>query len=145
MIQQIAQFLNTSIFFVKNFNPNCNYKILLCVDDSKATKRAVIFSTRISKQFNAEIISITVSKTNFFGTDYKNAHTWAERYLSRVGIPYTSKLLKGNPVDVFINEAGQNHIIIMGKAKGNEKIKFIFGSKPIYTAQNANCPVLLVN
>ncbi len=49
MTNKISQFLDTSIFFVKNFNPNWNYKILLCVDDSRATKRAVILSTRISK------------------------------------------------------------------------------------------------
>ena len=36
-------------------------------------------------------------------------------------------------------------IIIMGKAKGNEIIKFVLGSKPIHTAQRANCSVLLVN
>ena len=145
MTQKIAQFLNTSIFFVKNFNPSWDYKILLCVDDSRATKRAVILSTRISKQFSAEIISVTVSKTSFFGKGYRNAHIWADRYLKRVNIPFDSKLLSGNPVDVFVKEAGENHIIIMGKAKGNEIIKFVFGSKPIHTAQQANCPVLLVN
>jgi len=62
MIHQFAQFLDTSIFFVKNFNPSWNYKILLCVDDSIATKRAVILSTRISKQFSAAIKNVTVSK-----------------------------------------------------------------------------------
>jgi len=118
---------------------------LLCVDDSRATKRAVIFSTRISKQFDAEITSLTVSKTSFFGKGYRNAHAWAERYLKRIGIPFNSKLLSGNPVEVFVNEAGEDHIIIMGKAKGNEILKFILGSKPIHTAQCANCPVLLVN
>ena len=145
MTQKIAQFLNTSIFFVKNFNPSWDYKILLCVDDSRATKRAVILSTRISRQFSADITSVTVSKTSFFGKGYRNAHIWAERYLKRVNIPFDSKLLSGNPVDVFVKEAGENHIIIMGKAKGNEIIKFVFGSKPIHTAQQANCPVLLVN
>jgi nucleotide-binding universal stress UspA family protein len=145
MTNKISQFLDTSIFFVKNFNPDWNYKILLCVDDSRATKRAVILSTRISKQFDAEIISLTVSKTSFFGKGYRNAHTWAERYLKRVGIPFEPKLISGNPVDVFIKEAGEDHIIIMGKAKGNEILKFILGSKPIHTAQRANCPVLLVN
>jgi nucleotide-binding universal stress UspA family protein len=145
MTQKIAQFLDTSIFFVKNFNPNWNYKILLCVDDSRATKRAVIFSTRISKQFSADITSVTVSKTSFFGKGYRNAHLWAERYLERVNITFESKLLSGNPVDVFIEEAQEDHIIIMGKAKGNEIIKFVLGSKPIHTAQKANCPVLLVN
>ena len=145
MTQKIAQFLDTSIFFVKNFNPNWHYKILLCVDDSRATKRAVIFSTRISKQFSADIISVTVSKTSFFGKGYRNAHLWAERYLKRVNITFESKLLSGNPVDIFVEEAREDHIIIMGKAKGNEIIKFVFGSKPIHTAQKANCPVLLVN
>ena len=145
MTQKIAQFLDTSIFFVKNFNPNWNYKILLCVDDSRATKRAVIFSTRISKQFSADITSVTVSKTSFFGKGYRNAHLWAERYLKRVNITFESKLLSGNPVDVFVEEAGEDHIIIMGKAKGNEILKFVLGSKPIHTAQQANCPVLLVN
>jgi nucleotide-binding universal stress UspA family protein len=145
MTNKISQFLDTSIFFVKNFNPDWNYKILLCVDDSRATKRAVILSTRISKQFDAEIISLTVSKTSFFGKGYRNAHTWAERYLKRVEIPFQPKLISGNPVDVFVKEAGEDHIIIMGKAKGNEILKFILGSKPIHTAQRANCPVLLVN
>jgi len=145
MTNKISQFLDTSIFFVKNFNPNWNYKILLCVDDSRATKRAVILSTRISKQFDAEITSLTVSKTSLFGKGYQNAHIWAERYLKRIGIPFNSKLLTGNPVEVFVNEAGEDHIIIMGKAKGNEILKFILGSKPIHTAQRANCPVLLVN
>ena len=145
MIHKIAQFLDTSIFFVKNFKPSWEYKILLCVDDSRATKRAVILSTRISKQFKAEIKTLTVSKTSFFGKGYRNAHSWAERYLKRVGIPFNSKLLNGNPVDVFVQEAGEDHIIIMGKDKGNELIKFAFGSKPIHTAQGANCPVLMVN
>ena len=145
MTQKIAQFLDTSIFFVKNFNPSWDYKILLCVDDSRATKRAVILSTRISKQFSADITSVTVSKTSFFGKGYRNAHIWAERYLKRQNITFESRFLSGNPVDVFINEAGENHIIIMGKAKGNEIIKFVLGSKPIHTAQRANCPVLLVN
>ena len=145
MTQKIAQFLDTSIFFVKNFNPSWDYKILLCVDDSRATKRAVILSTRISKQFSADITSVTVSKTSFFGKGYRNAHIWTERYLKRQNITFESRFLSGNPVDVFINEAGENHIIIMGKAKGNEIIKFVLGSKPIHTAQRANCPVLLVN
>lgn len=145
MTLKITQFLNTSIFFVKNFKPTWDYKILLCVDDSKATKRAVILGTRISKQFDSKVQAVTVSKTSFFGKGYRNAHRWADRYLKRMDIDFTSQLLSGNPVDVIINEAGEDHIIIMGKAKGNELFKFLRGSKPIHTAQRAECPVLLVN
>ena len=145
LIQKLAQFVDTSLFFVKNFNPHLNYKIILCVDDSRATKRAIILCARISKQFNAKIKSITVSKKSSFGQDYRNANIWSKKYLERQNLPLETKLLIGNPVDVFIREANEDHIIIMGKAKGNEFIKFIFGSKPIHTAQKANCPVLLVN
>ena len=144
MIHQLAQFLDTSILFVKNFNPSWNYKILLCVDDSRATKRAVILSTRISKQFSAEIKNVTVSKTTFFGKGYRNAYKWADRYLKRMDVSYSATLLSGNPVEEFVREAGDNHIIILGKSQGNEIVKFIWGSKPIQTAQRANCPVLLV-
>ena len=145
MTQKIVQFLNTSIFFVKNFKQNFNYKILLCVDDSKASKRAVIFSKRISQQFNANITLITVSKTDIFGKDYKNAHNWAKNYLQRGNINYKSIFTKGNPVDIFLKKSGKDHIIIMGKAKKNEIIKFIMGSKPIHTAQKADCPIILIN
>ena len=62
-----------------------------------------------------------------------------------MNVSYSSTLLSGNPVDEFVREAGDDHIIILGKSKGNEIIKFIWGSKPIHTAQRANCPVLLVN
>jgi nucleotide-binding universal stress UspA family protein len=145
MSQRIIQFLNTSTFFVKNINTNLNYKILLCVDDSRATKRAVILSTRISKQFDAQIILLTVSKTAFFGQGYRNAHMWANRYLKRANINFNSKLIIGDPVDIFVKEAKDDHIIIMGKAKGREIVKFFVGSKPAHTVQKSNCPILLVN
>jgi len=145
LIHQLAQFLDTSILFVKNYNRKCSYKILLCVDDSPATKRAVIFSTRVSKQFSAEIKNLTVSKTTFFKKEYHNAHLWADRYLKRMHVSFNSIKLSGDPVDEFVHQAGDNHIILLGKSKGNEIIKFIRGSKPIHTAQRANCPVLLVN
>ena len=61
--------------------------------------------------------------------------------MNRMNVPYASKFLNGNPVDKFVIEAGEDHIIILGKSKGNEILKFIFGSKPIQTAQLANCPV----
>ena len=143
-IHQYAQFLNTSVFIIKNFNPTWNYRILLCVDDSEATKRAVIFAAIISKQFDAPIHAITVSKTKRFGQNYRDASRWAEKYLHRKGIPYHVSLLTGNPVNTILREAALDHIIVMGKSNNNELIKFISGSKPIHTAQKSQTPILLV-
>ncbi len=142
---QLIQFLNTSILVVKNFNPSWDYNILLCVDDSPATKRAVIFGASVSKEFEAPVNVITVSKRKgFFGKGYRTASRWAQKYLSLQKIPYSVSYKFGNPTDVFVENAGGNHIIIMGKGTRNEFFKFISGSKAIHTAQKANCPVLIV-
>ena len=142
---QIVQFFNTSVLIVKNFNKDWTYKIQLCVDDSRATKRAVVFGAKIANHYNKEVKLLTVSKTNLFKSGYRNAHRWAQKYLKRTHVNFESLLISGNPVDIIITEASDDHIIIMGKAKKNEFFKYIWGSKPIHVAQKANAPVLLIN
>ena len=142
--RKLIQFLDTSIFIVNNLQPSKNYKLLLCVDDSAATKRAVIFGAKISSQFGSHIKAITVSKTGKFNKGYKNASRWTEKYLSMKKITFESKMLTGNPVDVIIGESGTNHLVIMGKSEKNELLKYFFSSKPIKTVLKADCPVLVV-
>jgi len=141
---KLIQFLDTSVLVVKNFTPSWNYKILLCVDDSKATKRAVIFGARISRQFDAHVDMITVSKKKKFGKGYRNASRWGNKYLTLQKIPHSVEMIIGSPADTFVEKAGTDHIIVMGKGTKNEFYKFFLGSKPIHTAQRANCPVLIV-
>ena len=142
---QVIQFFNTSVLLVKNFRSDWKYKIQLCVDDSRATKRSVIFGAKIANHYKKEVKLLTVSKTNLFKSGYRSAHQWAQKYLKRAHVDCESLLISGNPVEIIISEASDDHIIIMGKAKGNEFFKYIWGSKPIHVAQKANTPVLLIN
>ena len=142
---QVVQFFNTSVLIVKNFRKDWDYNIQLCVDDSRATKRAVVFGARIANHYKKEVKLLTVSKTNLFKSGYRNAHRWAQKYLKRTNITNESLLISGSPVDIIVSEASDDHFIIMGKAKGNEFFKYIRGSKPIHVAQKANAPVLLIN
>ncbi len=143
-IHKLIQFLDTSVLIVKNFRKELEYKVLLCVDDSKATRRAVIFGARTAKHLNAEVEVITVSKRKDFGKGYLNAHKWVLKYLRLQKIKHAASLVNGNPVDAFLAKAGHDHIIVMGKGTQNEFLKFFRGSKSIHTAQLANCPVLVV-
>ena len=70
LTRQLVQFVDTSILFVKNFDPEWKYKILLCVDDSQATKRAVVFGARVAQHFETPVDVLTVSKTERFGEGY---------------------------------------------------------------------------
>jgi len=144
LTHHLIQFINSSIFIVPNFDPELKYPILLGANDSKFTKRAVMYSAIISKQFGSYVESLTVSKTTQFKKGYKNASKWADKYLKRLKVEHEFNLVTGSAENKIIEEAGNNHIIVIGQDNKNEFRKFIFGSKPIYIAQRANCPILIV-
>ena len=144
LTRQLALFVDTSILFVKNFDPEWNYKILLCVDDSRATKRAVVFGSRVARHFKAHVDLLTVSKTQRFGKGYRGAARWAQRYLDRQRLPYDQHFKTGAPVTVFTETAGTDHIIIMGKSKMNPLKALLRGTKPGNTVLRAHGPVILV-
>lgn len=144
LTHNLAQFINSSLFLVPNFDPNLKYPILLGVNDSKYTKRAVMYSAIISKQFGSYVKSITVSKTKKFRSGYKNASKWADKYLKRLKIEHEYHLITGSVEEKFIKESGNDHIIVVGQADRNEIRKYLFNSKPIHIAQKADCPILIV-
>lgn len=145
LIRQLIQFLDTSIMFVKNFNPDWKYKVLLCVDDSHATKKAVVFGGTVAKHFDAHVNMVTVSKTDHFGEGYRGAADWAARYFERMHISNEQHFItNSDPATAFANFASEDHIIIMGKSKMNP-LKAIFkGTTPGSTVIKSNCPVIVV-
>ena len=144
LTRQLVQFVDTSLLFVKNFEPNRNYKVLLCVDDSRATKRAVIFGAQVATHFKSQVELLTVSKTKRFGPGYRGAAQWAEHYLKRQRVPFTQHFETGDPITIFTRMAGSDHIIIMGKSKQSPLKTFLIGSKPGETVLRAQGPVILV-
>ncbi len=144
LTRQLVQFVDTSILFVKNFDPDWNYKVLLCVDDSPATKRAVVFGSQVAQHFKGHVDLLTVSKTQRFGKGYRGAARWARRYLDRQHIPYEQHFKTGDPVTVFTDFAGADHIIIMGKSLMNPIKAFFKVTKPAKTVLKAHGPVMLV-
>ncbi|UCH10175.1 MAG: universal stress protein [Fidelibacterota bacterium] len=144
LTKQLVQFVDTSILFVKDFEPERNYRVLLCVDDSQATKRAVVFGTRLAQHLKTHVDLLTVSKTQRFGKGYRGAAKWAERYLARQNLPFEQHFKTGDPPTVFAETAGTDHIIIMGKSKMNPLKAWIKGTKPGDTVLKAHGPVILV-
>ena len=144
LTRQLVQFVDTSLLFVKNYDPDRDYKLLLCVDDSGATRRAVSFAARVARYLKAHIRVVTVSKTKRFGPGYQSAAKWAQRYLDKAGADYAHEYATGDPVSTFTALAGEDHIIIMGKSRKSPLAKFLTSSKPAKTVLKANAPVILV-
>ena len=144
MAHDLVQYLPTSIFVVQNLDPSKKYKLLLCVDDSKATKSAVRFGATIAKNQGMFVNTLTVSKTTLFGKGYRGAAKAAGRYLKSQKIPFEQHFITGDPVKTFLDFSGDDHIIVMGDSKRSPLKKFFFGSKPIKTIEKASCPILVV-
>lgn len=145
LTRQLIQFVDTSIMFVKNFDPDLQYRLLICVDDSRATKKAVVFGGRIAQELHMEVDLVTVSKTKQFGKGYRGAAEWAAHYLERHKVVYKQHFIpSSDPATSFADVAGTDHIIIMGKSKMHPLKAWLVGTTPGDTVLKANCPVIIV-
>ena len=144
MAHDLIQYIDSSIFIVNNYNPDQTYKILLAVDDSVGTSKAVRYGARVAQAFNIDVDILTISKTEQFGEGYKNAANRASKYLRRCGIKNQNIYKVGNPSEVIKNIAGDNHIIVMGTSTRSPLKKFFKGSKPLKVMENCQCPILIV-
>ena len=144
MAHNLIQYIDSSIFVVNKYDLNQKYKILIAVDDSPNTRKAVKYGTRVSQAFNVPVEMITVSKKDEFGDGYTNAANWAKKFLRRSNISFGHQFLVGDPAQVIYEVAGDNHIIVMGSSTQNPLLKFFKGSKPLNVMETCKCPILIV-
>ena len=144
MAHDLIQYLDSSIFVVNQYDQKKSYKLLIAVNDSLHTEKAVKYGVRVSQAFDVNVDLVTVSKTGSFNSRYRNAVNRAEKLMRRMGIQYETHLLKGDPIDVIKKTAGDDHIIVMGASTKNPLFKFFTGSKPLKIMKNCPCPVLIV-
>jgi len=144
MSHDLIQYLDSSIFVVYQYDQKKSYKLLIAVDDSPHTEKAVKFGARVSQAFDVNVDLVTVLKTGSFNSGYQHAADRAKKLMRRMGIQYETHLLKGDPIDVIKKTAGDDHIIVMGASTKNPLIKFFTGSTPLKIMKNCPCPVLII-
>lgn len=144
MAHDLIQYLDSSIFIVNQYDQNKSYKLLVAVDDSPHTEKAVKFGVRVSQAFDIKVELITVSKTGSFREGYRNAAENAEKLMRRMGIDYETHLLTGDLIEIIKRLAGDDHIIVMGSSTKNPLVKFFTGSKPLKVMKDCQCPILIV-
>ncbi len=144
MAHDLVQYINGSIFIVNKYDQKKTYNLLLPVDDSALTPKAVKYGAEIAQAFGIKVNLITVSKTDSFGKGYTQASQRATKLMRRAGINHEHRFETGDPVEVIKKAAGDNHIIVMGASTKNPFFKFFTGSKPLKIMENGQCPVLIV-
>jgi nucleotide-binding universal stress UspA family protein len=144
MAYDLIQYIDSSIFIVNNFNLKQDYRILVAVNDSSGTAKAVKYGVRVAQAFGFDVDLVTISRDNHFGEEYKNASARAAKLMRRSGVAAEILFKVGEPVNIIVEIAGNNHIIIMGASKQSPIANFFMGSKPLDVIETCDCPVLIV-
>ena len=141
--QKLVQFIDSSVFVVKNYSVNKKYKILLPVNDSKGSDMAIETAINFAKSYklNVEIVSVLEGKKSIEEVE-KILNKTKEKF-SKNRIKTTAKLIDGPAVNSIANYAKDDSIVILGVSPKNPIMKYFFGSKPLSIAQKCNCPVLI--
>ena len=141
--QKLVQFIDSSVFVVKNYSVNKKYKILLPVNDSKGSDMAIETAINFAKSYklNVEIVSVPEEKKSNEEVE-KILFKTKEKFLKN-NIKASTKIIGGSPVNSIVDYAKDDSIVILGVSPKNPIMKYFFGSKPLSIAQKCNCPVLI--
>jgi len=141
--QKLVQFIDSSVFVVKNYSVNKKYRILLPINESKGSDMAIETAINFAKSYklDVEIVSVPEGKKSIEEVEKILLKT-KDKFLKNK-IKASTKLIIGSAVSSIVNHAKDNSIVILGVSPKNPIMKYFFGSKPLSIAQKCNCPVLI--
>jgi len=140
---KLIQFIDSAVFVVKNYSVSKKYKILLPVNDSKGSEKAIDTAINFAKSYKltVEIVAVYENKKSHEKTDKLLLRTKNKFLKNKINA--STKILEGSTVNAIVEYAKDDSIIILGVSPKNPIMKYFFGSKPISIAQKCNCPVLI--
>ena len=140
---KLIQFIDSAVFVVKNYSVSKKYKILLPVNDSKGSEKAIDTAINFAKSYKltVEIVAVYENKKSHEKTDKLLLRTKNKFLKNKINA--STKILEGSTVNAIVDYAKDDSIIILGVSPKNPIMKYFFGSKPISIAQKCNCPVLI--
>ena len=141
--QKLVQFIDSSVFVVKNYSVNKKYRILLPINESKGSDMAIETAINFAKSYklDVEIVSVPEGKKSIEKVEKILSKT-KDKFLKNK-IKASTKLISGSAINSIVNHAKDDSIVILGVSPKNPIMKYFFGSKPLSIAQKCNCPVLI--
>ena len=143
MHHKLVQFIDSSVMVVKNYSVNKKYKILLPVNNSVGSNKAIDIAQQFAKSKKLPVEIITILENKPSDDKLKNILNKTEKRFTKAGIKNTAMVLEGSPVKNIVQYAKDDSLVMLGVSPKNPILKYFFGSKPISIAQQCNCPVLV--
>jgi nucleotide-binding universal stress UspA family protein len=143
LVRRIMQYVETSVLIVKN-PQSFPYRLLLCLNDSRAAKRAEQFALRAASLLKTAVDVLCVYAYPWEEHTALNLAESARRLLKRHSIQHTVRVRRGAVARTIMAEAQPDHLIIMGESERSSLYQFFFGSNPVRIGKQGRSPVLVV-
>ena len=143
MHHKLVQFIDSSVMVVKNYSVNKKYKILLPVNNSLGSNKAIEIAQQFAKSKKMAVEIITVLENKPSDEKLKSILKRTQKKFTNNGIKNSAIILEGDPVQTVVKYAKDDSLVMLGVSPKNPILKYFFGSKPISIAQQCNCPVLI--
>jgi len=143
MHHKLVQFIDSSVMVVKNYSVNKKYRIVLPVNNSMGSNKAIEIAEKFAKSKKLPIEIITVLENKSSDEKLRTILRKTEQKFTNAGIKNTATILEGDPVQAVVKYAKDDSLVMLGVSPKNLFLKYFFGSKPISIAQQCNCPVLI--
>ena len=143
MHHKLVQFIDSSVMVVKNYSVNKKYKILLPVNNSLGSNKAIEIAQQFAKSKKMAVEIITVLENKPSDEKLKSILKRTQKKFTNSGIKNSAIILEGDPVQTVVKYAKDDSLVMLGVSPKNPILKYFFGSKPISIAQQCNCPVLI--
>ena len=140
---KLVQFIDSSVMVVKNYSVNKKYKILLPVNNSLGSNKAIEIAQQFAKSKKMAVEIITVLENKPSDEKLKSILKRTQKKFTNNGIKNSAIILEGDPVQTVVKYAKDDSLVMLGVSPKNPILKYFFGSKPISIAQQCNCPVLI--
>lgn len=143
LARQIIQYVDVSVLIVKNI-PRQPRRLLLCLDQSDASRRAQDFAIRVARTLGAPIDILCIYSYPWEEHAALNVAEKAQRLMKRFRIPYTIRLRRGPVARTILQEEEPHHIVVTGNSRRSSLSQFFFGSNPVKIGREGKNPVLVV-
>lgn len=143
MIHKLVQFSPCSTLIVRG--PfRLDFDFLVTTDGSPESRHAAAYGARLAAFFGGAVRVLAVVHHE---DERDEAHSWVDRLgrlMSRARVRFETLVRTGPVVDTIVEEAGADHVIVLGPTSASELRQFFLGSTPVKVALRASVPVLLV-
>ena len=142
LVRQIIQYIETSVLIVRN--PGWDYRLLLCLDDSRSAQKAAEFAARAARLLQTSIDILCIHAYPWDEHKALEVAERAQRFFKRAQIESTVRVRRGPVERTILSEAEPDHLVVIGTSERSSLSQILFGSTPVRVGRQGNTPVLVV-